>query len=72
LPEAITWKHVFGVAWLGGIGFTMSLFISELAFGTDPLADVARIGILIGSIIAGVIGYLLLSATLPRERQPSA
>lgn len=65
MPEAITWRHVFGVGWLGGIGFTMSLFISELAFGVDPLADVARIGILAGSVLAGAVGYLILNATLP-------
>jgi NhaA family Na+:H+ antiporter len=66
LHPAIEWKHVFGVAWLGGIGFTMSLFITELAFRTDPLADVSRIGVLIGSVAAGAIGYLLLRAWLPR------
>lgn len=66
LHPAIAWKHVFGVGWLGGIGFTMSLFITELAFRTDPLADVSRIGVLIGSVAAGAIGYLLLRAWLPR------
>jgi NhaA family Na+:H+ antiporter len=65
LPSAIAWRHIFGVAWLGGIGFTMSLFISELAFGAEPAADAARIGILIGSVVAGVVGYLVLTATLP-------
>ena len=65
LPGSIEWRQIFGVAWLGGIGFTMSLFISELAFGADPLADVARIGILAGSVVAGAIGYLILRATLP-------
>ncbi|HYI15297.1 MAG TPA: Na+/H+ antiporter NhaA [Thermomicrobiales bacterium] len=66
LHSAIEWKHVFGVAWLGGIGFTMSLFISELAFGADPLADVSRIGILFGSVAAGAIGFFLLRAWLPQ------
>ncbi len=39
----------------------------ELAFGTDPLADVARIGILFGSIVAGAVGYVILNVTLPRS-----
>jgi Na+:H+ antiporter, NhaA family len=65
LPAAITWRNIGGVALLGGIGFTMSLFITELAFEAGPIADDARIGILAGSILAGVIGYLVLNATLP-------
>ncbi len=68
LPAAIAWKHVFSVACLGGIGFTMSLFILELAFGDSPVADSARIGILIGSVVAGVTAYFVLKATLPPER----
>ena len=48
----------------------MSLFISELAFGADELADVSRIGILIGSVIAGFAGYFILRKVLPPpERQ---
>jgi NhaA family Na+:H+ antiporter len=66
LPAAIAWRHIFGVAWLGGIGFTMSLFISELAFGEHQAADSARIGILVGSVVAGVVGYLVLRSVLPR------
>lgn len=68
LPAAITWWHVFGVALLGGIGFTMSLFITELAFEAGPVADAARIGIMAGSIIAGLAGYLILRETLPLQR----
>ncbi len=65
LPRAITWTHLLGVAWLGGIGFTISLFVSELAFKTSPLANSARIGILIGSLVAGAIGFAILRRTLP-------
>jgi Na+/H+ antiporter NhaA len=43
----------------------ISLFVTELAFETGPLADAARVGILAGSVIAGAVGYLALSATLP-------
>lgn len=59
LPEGVTWRHVYGGAWLGGIGFTMSLFVAELAFGEATLA-LAKIGILAASLIAGVGGYLVL------------
>jgi hypothetical protein len=41
------------------------LFIAELAFGADPLGDAARVGILVGSVVAGTIGYVILRATLP-------
>ena len=56
----VGWKAVFGVAWLGGIGFTMSLFVAGLAFGQGPLLDSAKVGILAGSVIAGVVGWGLL------------
>jgi NhaA family Na+:H+ antiporter len=64
-PDAIGWRQIAGVALLGGIGFTMSLFITELAFAPGPIADAARVGILLGSLIAGVAGYLVLQASLP-------
>jgi NhaA family Na+:H+ antiporter len=59
LPDGVSWRHVYGGAWLGGIGFTMSLFVADLAFGESPLA-LAKIGILAASVIAGVGGYLVL------------
>ena len=64
-PAAIAWRQITGVALLGGIGFTMSLFITELAFAPGPIADAARVGILLGSLVAGVAGYLVLQSTLP-------
>ena len=64
-PGGIAWRDIAGVALLGGIGFTMSLFITELAFERGPIADAARVGILLGSIVAGVAGYLVLRAVLP-------
>jgi Na+:H+ antiporter, NhaA family len=60
LPRGVSMRHIFGVAWLGGIGFTMSLFIAGLAFGASPLLDAAKIGVLIASTAAGLVGYLLL------------
>jgi len=68
LPGAIAWRHVAGIAWLGGIGFTISLFVTELAFEAGPIADAARIGILLGSVVSGLAGYLVLRATLPPPR----
>lgn len=68
---AITWRHLGSVAVLGGFGFTVSLFITDLAFGGDGFADSARVGILIGSLLAGLAGYLLLRETLPPPREDS-
>jgi NhaA family Na+:H+ antiporter len=70
LPRAISWRHILGVACLGGVGFTISLFITELAFGEGDLAHAARVGIFIGSLVAGTLGYVVLRAVLPPPRQP--
>jgi NhaA family Na+:H+ antiporter len=68
LPERVSWSHIHGAAWLAGIGFTMSLFIADLAFTGDGRLRAAKLGILIGSICAGIIG----SAILMRKRAASA
>ena len=60
LPDGVRWRHIYGVAWLGGIGFTMSLFIAGLAYGEGPLLALAKVGILAASIVAGIGGYLVL------------
>ncbi len=61
LPEGATMSQICGVALLGGIGFTMSIFIAELAFAHQPeLIVLAKLGILMASLIAGVSGYLWL------------
>lgn len=60
LPEGANWKHIAGVALLAGIGFTMSLFISGLAFKNPAFIDQAKYGILIASIIAGILGTIVL------------
>lgn len=60
LPKGANWPRVIGVAALGGIGFTMSLFNAALAFGKGRLLDASKVGVLAGSLIAGIIGALLL------------
>jgi len=71
LPDSVNWRQLYGVSILCGIGFTMSLFISGLAFeqGGMEIAVNDRLGILLGSLISAVIGYLLLNWTLPRYEQ---
>ena len=70
LPEGANWLQLVGVALLCGVGFTMSLFIASLAFelGAEQYFGLERLGILAGSLIAGVAGYLVLRAALARQR----
>ncbi|MCG9597603.1 Na+/H+ antiporter NhaA [Vibrio sp. Isolate25] len=69
LPEGITFRHIFAVSVLCGIGFTMSIFISSLAFGpvNAEFDTYARLGILMGSTTAAIIGYVLLHISLPKK-----
>ena len=60
LPEGLRWRHVYGAGWLAGIGFTMSLFISDLAFSDGSLVEAAKLGILVASVIAGAVGWAIL------------
>jgi Na+:H+ antiporter, NhaA family len=60
LPDDVNWTMLHGCAWLGGIGFTMSLFIATLAFPDTNAIDSAKLGILAGSIVAGVSGTIVL------------
>jgi len=59
-PAGTNWKQLFGASWLCGIGFTMSLFIAELAFGEGQLLDIAKIGTLAASLFAGAAGAAVL------------
>lgn len=71
LPEGATWHHIVGVGCLGGVGFTMSLFISGLAFGVGELQESAKLAILVSSVVAGVIGYLILrGSSAPSAKRP--
>ena len=65
LPEGVTWGQIAGVGCLAGIGFTMSLFITDLAFDNEMLIATAKVGILAASLVSGVVGYILLSRSLP-------
>lgn len=75
MPDHSNWKMIAAVSMLGGIGFTVSLFIATLTFnGADPLAiellNHAKLGIVAGSLLAGVGGWLLLHVTLPKAAAP--
>lgn len=59
-PEGVTWSHIFGAGMLAGIGFTMSMFVSNLAFDDIYSTDVSKIAILLASSIAGILGSLFL------------
>lgn len=73
LPAHAGWKHITGVALLGGVGFTMSLFISGLAFKNPIFVEQAKYGILIASIIAGISGIILLKRIAKlRTEEPRA
>ncbi|MBL8210824.1 MAG: Na+/H+ antiporter NhaA [Bryobacterales bacterium] len=60
LPAGVSWAQIHGAGWLGGIGFTMSLFVASLAFQDEGLLTLAKLGILAGSTMAGVVGAALL------------
>jgi len=61
LPSGMTWKRLYGLAWLAGIGFTMSLFIASLAFGESEFLADAKTGILFASLVSGTVGAIILS-----------
>lgn len=68
LPYAIRWKHILGVGMLAGIGFTMSIFITILAFNQKTVIDHSKIAILIASLVSGIIGFLYLKFMLKSKK----
>lgn len=71
MPAGTDWHMIAAVSLLGGIGFTVSLFIADLTFGdtSGALLDLSKLGIIVGSLVAGAGGYLLLRAFLPKEKK---
>lgn len=72
IPDHCNWKMMASIAMLGGIGFTVSIFIANLSFGAmgeegASLLSHAKLGIVIGSLLAGILGYILLHRTLPKQ-----
>lgn len=69
LPDGVNWQHIYGVAFLAGIGFTMSIFIAELAFEQDVHKQIAKVGIITASIISALIGMFWLSRSKTVSKQ---
>jgi NhaA family Na+:H+ antiporter len=67
LPAGVTWPVLWGLGLLAGVGFTVALFITSLAFTDQSIATVARIGVLGGSVFSAVTGLALLGWTLPKR-----
>lgn len=71
LPRGVTWGQIYGTSILGGIGFTMSLFIANLAFSAPEHIERAKMGILLASLLSGTAGYLVLSRQAKRSSSPT-
>ena len=71
MPEGMNWKNIAGVSLLGGVGFTVSLFIANLSFSDayPELLNQAKFGVLCGTIIAGILGYVVLNQVLPKKKK---
>lgn len=67
LPANIGWRQVTGIGFLGGIGFTMSIFITMLAFSDPFIVTESKIAILLASLISGIVGYLWLNSVLDKK-----
>jgi Na+:H+ antiporter, NhaA family len=71
-PDGVTWSQIYGGACLAGIGFTMSMFVDQLAFSAPENVDRAKVGILCASVVAAAWGAAVLGARLPRQKvQPT-
>ena len=71
LPQGINFKQIFAVAILCGIGFTMSMFLASLAFNADAgesINALSRLGILLGSTVSAILGYMALKATTAKNK----
>ncbi|MBA3792046.1 MAG: Na+/H+ antiporter NhaA, partial [Rubrobacter sp.] len=70
LPQGVGWRSMAGAGLLAGIGFTMSLFVGGLAFDGGEMLESAKLGILSASVLAAVLGLVLLARASPGERGP--
>jgi Na+:H+ antiporter, NhaA family len=68
LPRFIKWRHLLGAGILAGIGFTMSIFISNLAFKDIALVNSSKMAILVASLVSAIVGLFFLWATLPKHK----
>ena len=66
-PEGVSWKKIYAASVLAGIGFTMSLFIANLAFNSPELLNISKVGILAGSLLSGVVGFIILKSALSKK-----
>jgi NhaA family Na+:H+ antiporter len=67
LPYGISWKQIYASGILAGVGFTMSLFIANLAFSSEEFLTISKVGILSASLLSGFIGFFILRRSLARE-----
>ncbi len=72
LPKGVTWGHILGAGIIAGIGFTMSLFVANLAFGAGEVAGEAKAAILVASVIAGTLGYVYLTVYTAKTSSAAA
>ena len=72
LPSGVQWRHVLGVGFLGGIGFTVAIFVSAIAFDDHTIVDQAKMGVFGSSLLAGAAGYLFLRLAGARTSEPTS
>ena len=74
LPQGVGWSMILGSGLLGGIGFTMALFIASLAFKSDALLESAKLGVLVASVVAAILGliWLRFALAVPATPRPSS
>jgi len=70
LPHGANWLHIYGISCLAGVGFTMSLFIGGLSFESAEMMNQVRVGVLSGSIVSGVLGYVALMLASQNQAEP--
>lgn len=66
-PEGVSWKKIYAASVVAGIGFTMSLFIANLAFNSPELLNISKVGILTGSLLSGIVGFIILRSALKKK-----